>query len=85
MVRRLWGQDEVFMARHGARYHRAIADARLKRARWLIKEGRTDEARADLRAIGGGPLHYRLLAAVPGRIVPVGLLHGLSGLRHALK
>jgi glycosyltransferase involved in cell wall biosynthesis len=84
MVQRLWGEDADFLLRHGTRYRQAVTNAHVKRARWLIKEGRTAGARADLRASGGGPLLYRFMAALPERCVPVGLIHGLRGVRHAL-
>jgi glycosyltransferase involved in cell wall biosynthesis len=84
MVQRLWGQDKEFLARYSALYRQALTNAYVKRARWLIKEGRTHEARADLHAIGGGPLLYRFMATLPERYVPVALIHGLSAFRHTL-
>jgi glycosyltransferase involved in cell wall biosynthesis len=74
MVRRLWGADAAFMTRHAQRYRAALAHAHRRRARWLIKEGRTAEARADLRDAGELAPFDRLLAALPGRAIPVPLV-----------
>lgn len=85
MVQRLWGQDEDFLAEHGARFHAAVANAYRQRARWLIKQGRTREARADLRLGGGGPPFDRLLAALPGWAIPAALIRRLREFRHTIR
>ncbi|MFN8516358.1 MAG: glycosyltransferase family A protein [Chloroflexia bacterium] len=77
MAQRLWGADEAFLAQHGERYRAALARAYRRRARWLIKEGRTAEARADLRAAGEIAPVERLLATLPGRAIPVPLVRHL--------
>lgn len=84
VLERLWGQDEAFLARHGSRYRAAMANAHRQRARWLIAEGRTREARGDLRAIGGAPVE-RCLAALPGWAIPARLGRRLRQLRHLLR
>jgi glycosyltransferase involved in cell wall biosynthesis len=85
MARRLWGADVQFLARHADRYRVALARAHRRRARWLIKEGRTREARADLRAAGDAPALDRMLAALPGRAIPVPLVRRLRRLRRQLR
>ncbi|HEY8598836.1 MAG TPA: glycosyltransferase family A protein [Thermomicrobiales bacterium] len=75
MLQRLWGQDAAFLAAHGGSYRAALYQAHKRRARWLLKEGRVIDARGDLEAIGGGPLAYRLAAALPARAIPVELIH----------
>lgn len=84
MAERLWGRDEAFLARHAGRYRAAVANAHRQRARWLIKGGRTREARADLRA-GGGSALERGLATLPGWALPVPVIRGLRGLRRTLR
>ncbi len=54
MIQRLWGQDTNFLATQSARYQEALYHAHKRRARWLLKEGRIQEARGDLQAIDGG-------------------------------
>ena len=83
MVERLWGQDTAFLASHDAPYRAAVAHAHQRRARWLIKEGQTAAARADLRSVGGGARLERLLAALPGWAIPVHLARRLRALRRA--
>lgn len=74
MIPRLWGQDTNFLATQSARYQEALYHAHKRRARWLLKECRIHEARGDLQAIDGGPLAYRLAAAMPERTFPVQLV-----------
>jgi hypothetical protein len=77
MAERLWGADPAFLAQHGELYRAALARAHRLRARWLIKEGRTAEARADLREVGEAAPVDRLLAALPSRAIPVPLVRQL--------
>ncbi|HEX5501553.1 MAG TPA: glycosyltransferase family 2 protein [Thermomicrobiales bacterium] len=84
ILERIWGRDEAFLARHGDRYREAVAAQHRKRARWLLKEGRTREALAELRSAGGGPPTYHFLAALPGWLIPVPLIRRLRGARRAL-
>lgn len=83
MIQRLWGQDTTFLAVHGSRYRAALYQAHKQRARWLLKEGRINEARDDLQAIDGGPLAYRLVAALPAQAIPSELIHRVQELGHA--
>jgi hypothetical protein len=77
---RVWGADAAFLAQHGESFARRRAAQHLQRAACLIHQGRTGEARCDLRQAGASPLSYRLLAALPGPLV-----RGLLGLRRALR
>jgi hypothetical protein len=43
------------------------------RAGLLIRGGRPDAARQELHLAGGGPLHYRVAAALPGGLMRSGL------------
>jgi glycosyltransferase involved in cell wall biosynthesis len=80
IMERVWGSDPEFLAAHGERFARVRAVQYVRKARWLIVRGRTREARAELRQAGGGPLSYRLLAALPGPLV-----RGLFACRRALR
>lgn len=68
LFERIWERDAAFMARHGDELRKARAAQHLKRAKWLLRRGRMEEARADLRAAGMSPLRFRLLAAIPGPV-----------------
>ena len=78
VTERVWGADAKFQARHADRYRQVVRSLLARRARWLIRQGRPAEARADLRAAGGGPLGLRALARLPGPFVH-GLLRVLKG------
>lgn len=65
---RIWEQDPDFMAQHGEKLAAAKCRQHLKRAKWLLARGRTNEARADLKLAGAAPLTYRLFSSVPDPI-----------------
>ena len=68
LLNRVWGADETFMRAHSLRFQSVLKAQHLRRAKYLIKEGRMREAREDLR-IAGGPMLYRLLAGLPSSFV----------------
>jgi glycosyltransferase involved in cell wall biosynthesis len=68
ILRRVWGADDTFLARHRGRYEHVVADQHLIRARALLAYGKTHEARAELDFAGGGPITYRLLASLPASL-----------------
>jgi glycosyltransferase involved in cell wall biosynthesis len=68
ILKRVWGTDAEFLADHAERFNRVCARYHLLQARWLIRRGRTREARMELRRAGASPLSYRLLAALPGTV-----------------
>lgn len=68
MLKRVWGNDHAFLGEHGNSYHRVLTEQHLIKAKWLIRHGRTREARAELRLAGRKPLSHRVLAAMPGPI-----------------
>ena len=63
---RVWGQDETFLSQHGPHFRQKVRQHRLTRAKWLLCQGRTKEAREELREAGESPAAYRVLAALPG-------------------
>jgi hypothetical protein len=71
---RVWGSDPTFMAAHREEYQRALDQASLLRVRGLIQEGRSGEARAELkriRAIGTARRVFALaLSFAPRSLVP---------------
>ena len=69
MLTRTFGTDEEFLARHGDQYRATLQAEHLTLARCLIRDGRPEEARAELRLGGGGPLSYRVLSSLPGPVV----------------
>jgi glycosyltransferase involved in cell wall biosynthesis len=69
MIRRVWGVDGEFLKTHGERYREVLALQHLRRAKWLIRHGRTVEAREELARAGGGPMPYRVLSFLPGSMV----------------
>jgi hypothetical protein len=78
IMERIWGKDDVFLARHANDYACKIRQQQLIKARWLIARGRSREARAELATVDHSPLVFRLLAALPGV-----LARGLLGVRRA--
>src|SRR5262249_11758520 len=52
---RVWGQDEAFLKQHGPHFRAKVRQQRLTRARWLLCQGRTKEAREELREAGESP------------------------------
>jgi glycosyltransferase involved in cell wall biosynthesis len=79
MLRTLWGSDQQFLARHGGRYQKVLADHHLMRAQVLIARGQSREARQALREAGRAPLSYRAAASLPPPV-----LRGLLRLRRLL-
>jgi hypothetical protein len=77
---RVWGNDPAFMAKHGDRYEHVRAKHHLARARFLIRAGRTAEARTELAEAKTAPVSWRLLSMLPGAAV-----RGLFGLRRTLQ
>lgn len=69
ILQRVWGSDAEFLSRNRGLYQTAVRDARLKRTRALLVQGKTAEARNELRLAGNGPLGYRALASLPGGFV----------------
>jgi glycosyltransferase involved in cell wall biosynthesis/drug/metabolite transporter (DMT)-like permease len=67
---RVWGADATFLSRHGSEYRHVLEIDRLTRIRELLAEGRVREAQHDLRELRHGPVTYRLLARLPGSLVP---------------
>ena len=65
ILKRTFGTDEQFLARLGERYREMLKTEHLKRARYLISNGRRKEAREELHLAGGGTLPLRLLVAIP--------------------
>lgn len=73
VLERVWGLDQAFLERHREEYDREVRQQHLFRARWLICQGRTREARTELQLAGQSPAAYRFLASLPG-FVAKGLL-----------
>ncbi len=73
ILERVYGRDPDFLARYGDRYRRELRRQHLTGARWLLRKGRTSEAREELDRAGDAPLAYRAAALVPEWLVPTGL------------
>lgn len=80
VLERVWAAAPAYVAAHRDRLEAVIHDQQLIRTRAYLGSGRRAEARAALRAAGGGPLHYELLARLPGPV-----LRALMGVRHLLR
>lgn len=68
VLRRVWGQDEEFLTSHAARYTTILNRQLLRRAKLLVMQGQLQQAREDLKAIGGH-WPYRVLTRLPGPVV----------------
>src|SRR5262249_25493311 len=71
MLERTFGADAQFLARHNERYRMEIKAGYLSRARYLIRDGKPEKAREELKMDDGGPLAYRLLASMPSSVVQI--------------
>jgi len=69
VLMRTYGLDENFLSAHRSEYEEMLNAARYKRARWLIRNGRMNEAREDLRLAGDQSISYRLLTSIPGGVM----------------
>jgi glycosyltransferase involved in cell wall biosynthesis len=66
ILQRVWGADAEFLRQNRSLYVAALARTHVLRARALLTQGNTSEARHELRLAGGGPAAYRALALFPG-------------------
>jgi hypothetical protein len=80
LLQRVWGSDPWFLAVHRRGYEEACRQQHLRRARWLIQQGRTAEARGELAQVDDAPSSHRLAAALPGP-----LARGLWSVRRHLR
>jgi hypothetical protein len=66
ILQRVWGSDAAFLARHGDRYQRVVDRHRLALSKELLAEGRTREARSELRLLDATSPATWTLARLPG-------------------
>lgn len=69
LLERVWGSDTEFMARSSALYDAAVSRIHLVRARALIVQGATSDAREELKLAAAVPFSYRAIAQLPGPLV----------------
>ena len=69
MIERVWGADSGFVTRHQDAYVRVLAEQHDICARWLLRHGRTREARQALRRVPKSRFRDRALAMMPGALV----------------
>ena len=69
MIERNWGGDPAFVARHGERMREILAEQHRVCARWLLGQGRTREARQELRQAPGSRTLHRMMSFLPGPLV----------------
>jgi glycosyltransferase involved in cell wall biosynthesis len=69
VLKRTFGSDRRFLATHNHLYQKTLRIEHATLARCLLRDGRRQEAREELRLAGGGPPLYRLLAAAPGPLI----------------
>jgi glycosyltransferase involved in cell wall biosynthesis len=82
VLRRIWGSDPGFLRAHSERYKQLLRTQYVYRAKLLMLSGRLQEAKQDLKEVGG-PLAYRLVASLPPMLVNslIGMRRRLQGLR----
>jgi glycosyltransferase involved in cell wall biosynthesis len=83
IIRRVYQADPTFVSQHGDRLAQELHHQHLVKADWLIKQGRSREARDELHLAGSPPLVYRLLAGLPGGRVTAPLRGGARAVRRA--
>ena len=69
IVERVYGGDPAFMKSFRDRYDREVRAQHLTRARCLLAQGRSIEARQDLHLAAPAPLRYRAAAALPPKLL----------------
>ena len=70
LLERLWGRDEAYLAAHGERFRRHLGELHRVKAAWLLRKGRSREARGELRLAGGSATaKLRMLALLPEPLV----------------
>ena len=68
LLNRVWGADKSFLKDHSLLFQGVLKAQYLRRAKYMIREGRMREAKEDLNLIGGGPWPYRLLTGLPSSV-----------------
>jgi len=79
VLRRVWGSDPAFLARHGEEYRNLIYQQQIAKIRGLIVLGRPADARREMRQLDRVPVIYRAASRIPAK-----LMSKLVALRHAL-
>jgi hypothetical protein len=74
LIRRIWGEDKDFLDKHPERYLAALESEYLRKARHLLRVGRTAEARKILRDVRKPPTDFRLLAVLPSPLARTAVL-----------
>jgi glycosyltransferase involved in cell wall biosynthesis len=69
VLQRTFGSDRDFRSRHEGRYRQTLRAEYSTRARYFIRNGRREEACAELRSAEGAPLGYRFLATLPNGLL----------------
>jgi len=69
MIERNWGNDPAFVARHDRWMREILADQHRICARWLLGQGRTREARQELRQAPGSRKLHHMMSFLPGPLV----------------
>jgi glycosyltransferase involved in cell wall biosynthesis len=70
LAERIYGRDQEFLTDHGPEYREVVRSIRIRRAKWLLSRGRTNEARVDLAAVGAGaPRSLKLMAGLPSPLL----------------
>jgi glycosyltransferase involved in cell wall biosynthesis len=80
ILQRVWGSDRDFLARHGDSYRNVVARHRRARAKAFLAEGRTREARSELRVLDSASPADWTLACLPGPLTRL-LVSGRRALR----
>lgn len=83
LTERLWGKDPVFLKDHTLFYAKIVSDLHLVRAKALLIQGRTANARTELQDAAGSPIPYRLLALLPGIVTKTLLDFRLKIMRYS--
>jgi glycosyltransferase involved in cell wall biosynthesis len=72
IVERVYGRDPAFMKCYRERYEHEVRSQHLNRARYLLGQGRSPEARHELRLAGRAPVTYRGLSLAPPWVLAPG-------------
>lgn len=68
ILKRIWGADAEFQARHGATYRRLVDEIRLKRGKRLLLMGQKEEASECWEGMSSRPWYTKPLLALPAGV-----------------
>jgi len=80
VLQRIWGADDNFLRHHRSYYEQRLRADRMIRVGGFLVQGKTKEARQEIKFTQNVPHSYKLLSKLPGNVTK-----GLLNFRRAIK